>query len=352
MGPRIGRYEVLTTLGKGGMGEVFLAQLRGPRAFRKQFAIKRLRRDVDDPATLERFAREAQIAAWLSHPAVCQVYELGEDEAGPFIVMEYLEGTTLAAVIRRVRATRATLPLPVVLHVIDQVAAGLAAAHVLVDEYGAALGLVHRDVSPTNVIITRDGRVKLLDFGVAKVDHVRTQTGIVRGKYAYMSPEQIAGGDIDRRTDLFALGAVLFELLTGRALFAAGSLAATAEAILHRPLPDVRRLRPDVPEPVAAVLRRALARSRGERYTSADELRAALAGATAARPATPAELARWAAWAAGDDHMRSSTDEDATLDDRAKVAPDVARDDWGDLDLAPTLVYTSPSPSPLPANAC
>ncbi|MCE9572549.1 MAG: serine/threonine protein kinase, partial [Deltaproteobacteria bacterium] len=297
---RLGRYELIAPLGAGGMGEVFLAELCGPHAFRKRFAIKRLLPSLEsDPVAVSRFAREAQLAARLTHPAICQAFELGYDAGAHYIVMEYLDGTTLGRVLTQLRGSGTALPLPVVARIVDRVCAGLAAAHALRDDLGANLGLVHRDVSPSNIAITRGGEVKLLDFGVAKVDQVRTESGVLRGKFGYMSPEQIMNKPIDRRTDVFAVGVVLFEALTGRRLFGQPEPRAIAEAILRSDVPDVRALRPDLPASVGAVVARALARRRGERFASAEQLRRALLAAIApATPAGPRALAKLAGWSA------------------------------------------------------
>ncbi len=288
----IGRYHVLSQIGKGGMAEVFLAELRGPLGFVRRVAIKRLHPALaDDPDMLARFVREASIAARLVHPAICQVYELDEDGDGCFIVMEYLDGITLAVALKELSRARWLLPLPVVLRIVRALCAGLHAAHELGDESGAPLNLVHRDVSPSNIVLTAAGQVKLLDFGVVKTDHSRTQIGQVRGKPGYMSPEQLARRSLDRRSDVFSVGIVLYEALTSTRLFAQGRVADPALAAeVH--IPDPRAHRPDLPPTAVQVVDRALAFDRDERYPSAAALSSAFAAAVAPTIVAPS---RWLA---------------------------------------------------------
>ena len=288
----IGRYHVLASIGKGGMAEVFLAELRGPHGFRRRVAIKRLHAALaDDPDMVARFAREATIAARLDHPAVCQVHELDEDDGGCFIVMEYLDGITLATALKELARARWLLPLPVVLRITRALCAGLHAAHELRGDDGAPLNLIHRDVSPSNVVLTAAGQVKLLDFGVAKTDHVRTHVGQVRGKPGYMSPEQLARQPLDRRSDVYALGIVLYECLTSSRLFPQGRVADPALAAeVH--IPDPRAVRPDLPPAAVQVLDRSLAHDVDARYPTAAALAAAFAAAISPTIVAPA---RWLA---------------------------------------------------------
>ncbi len=289
----IGRYHVLASIGRGGMAEVFLAELRGPRGFRRQVAIKQLHPSLaDDPDSVARFVREATIATRLVHPAICQGYELDEDERGCFIVMEHLEGVTLAVALKVLARSRWLLPLPIVLRVIRSLGGGLHAAHELCDPDGAPLGLVHRDVTPSNIVLTSAGQVKLLDFGVAKTHHIDTQAGVVRGKPGYMSPEQIRGRQLDRRSDVFSLGIVLYETLTGTRLYARARSPETIHTLPDEHVPDPRAQRPDLPAAAVAVLDQALAHDLDERYPSAAALASALTAALA--PATVA-AADWVA---------------------------------------------------------
>jgi serine/threonine-protein kinase len=288
----IGRYHVLASIGKGGMAEVYAAELRGPQGFRRRVAIKRLHAALaDDPDMVARFVREATIAAQLVHPAICQVYELDEDEHGCFIVMEYLDGITLAVTLKELARARWLLPLPVVLRLMRALCAGLHCAHDLKDETGAPLNLIHRDVSPSNIVLTASGQVKLLDFGVAKTDHVRTHVGQVRGKPGYMSPEQVSRQALDRRSDVYSLGIVLYEALTSSRLFSQGRVADPALAAeVH--IPDPRAQRPDLPPAAVQVLDRALAHDVDARYPTAAALAAAFAAAVSPTIVAPS---RWLA---------------------------------------------------------
>jgi serine/threonine-protein kinase len=290
---RIGRYHVLGSIGRGGMAEVFLAELRGPRGFRRQVAIKRLYPALaDDPDSVARFVREATIATRLVHPAICHVYELDEDETGCFMVMEHLEGVTLAAALKVLSRQRWLLPVPIVLRVMRSLCGGLHAAHDLRDPDGAPLGLVHRDVTPSNIVLTSAGQVKLLDFGVAKTLHISTQAGVVRGKPGYMSPEQILGRSLDRRSDVFSLGVVLYEALTGTRLYARARTADSVRTLPEEHVPDPRAHRPDLPSAAVAVIDQALAHDLDERFPTAASLSTALA--TALAPSTVAS-AEWVA---------------------------------------------------------
>ena len=291
---QIGRYHVLAPIGRGGMADVYLCELRGPHGFRRQVAIKRLHPGLaDDPDVASRFVREATLAARLVHPAICQVYELDEDDAGCFIVMEYLDGITLATALKELARARWLCPIPIVLRLMRALCAGLHAAHELRDGDGAPLGVVHRDVTPSNIVLTSAGQVKLLDFGVAKTVQMRTQIGVVRGKPGYMSPEQLARRPLDRRSDVFSLGIILYEALTISRLFPRTSLPDMIRTFAEAPPPDPRAHRPDLSDAVVAVVQRALARDRDQRYPSAAALATALTDALA--PATPAPSG-WLAW--------------------------------------------------------
>ena len=268
----LGRYQLLARIATGGMGEVFLARLEGAAGFEKLYAVKRI---LPHLASEERFRSmliaEAQIAARMSHPNICQVYELGESNGQLYIAMEYLEGTSVDGLLRGAGKSQTPLDLGCIATIIRQTCDALHHAHELRDRDGAPLELVHRDVSPANIFVCTSGAAKVLDFGIAKVKHgAQTQTGTVKGKYAYMAPEQLRGtGALSRKVDVFALGAVLFEMLALRRLFQRDTDYLTFRAVLEDPLPDVRRYRSDTPPPLADALARALARDPAERWPTA-----------------------------------------------------------------------------------
>src|SRR5262245_33587049 len=220
---RLGGYELLARLATGGMGEIFLARPPGAIGFEKLCVIKRILPHLaGDLRFRGMLIAEAQLASMMAHANICHVYELGEELDGQlYIVMEYLEGSTLLPLLRKLSKEGAKLELGCIAAVIHQAADALHYAHELTDRSGDSLGIVHRDVTPSNLFLTQAGVVKVLDFGIAKVKNAspHTQSGAVKGKYAYMAPEQLRGVAIDRRADVFALGVVLYEMLALRRLF-------------------------------------------------------------------------------------------------------------------------------------
>ena len=277
-----GKYLLLAKLATGGMGEIFLARLTGLGGFEKVVVIKRLLPHLaEDSHFVAMFLDEARLAARLSHPNVCSVYELGEVDGQYFIAMEYLQGATVSRIIRRAGA--GLLDMRLVCGLIHQACEGLHHAHELTNNNGEIIGVVHRDVSPSNLFATTNGTVKVLDFGIAKAQGAlaTTRTGTLKGKYAYMSPEQLLSKPLDRRSDIFALGVVMFEGLTGRRLFHRDSDFLIFRAITEEPLPRVGDYRDGVPEALAQVLTRALSRDTRARYQSAREFGEAIAEASA-----------------------------------------------------------------------
>jgi serine/threonine protein kinase len=265
-----GPYELVERVASGGMAEVYVAKRQGPRGFHKTVAVKRILPQLaKDPEFVAMFVDEARMAASLSHPNIVQVFDFGEQEGELYMAMEYVRGTNAARLIRRAAARGEIIPLDVCLHIVLSVLRGLEYAHAAKDELGTPLHLVHRDVSPGNVLLDESGAVKLTDFGIARAaifEH-RTAVGHLKGKVGYMSPEQVTGLDLDARSDLFTLGIVLAELLTVRPLFTAPSELGILTRIRDA---DVGSL-DDTPLPpdVRAVLRRALARQPDDRYDSA-----------------------------------------------------------------------------------
>jgi serine/threonine protein kinase len=260
------------------MGEIFLARLEGAAGFEKLYVIKRI---LPHLASDQRFramlVSEARIASRMSHANICQIYELAETDHQLYIVMEYLEGITLLALLRKYSHQKRQLPFGFIGGVVHQVAEGLHYAHELRDRNGDVMGVVHRDVTPSNLFLTESGVAKVHDVGVAKAkDSTTTESGAVKGKFAYMAPEQLAGNSVDRRADVFALGVVITEMISNRRLFQRKTDYLTFQAVMELPLPDFRRHRPDLPEAMLPVLTRALARDPADRFATIRELDAAV----------------------------------------------------------------------------
>ncbi len=274
---RIGRYRVLRRLAVGGMGEVFLARHEGPAGFAKTLVVKRILKHLaSDPRFIEMFVNEARIAALLSHPNVVQIFELGEDAGAYFIAMEYIAGRSLRAVGTALRARGQTLEPTMAARIAAQALHGLQYAHVLKDDRGRPLEIVHRDVSPDNILVGFGGAVKLLDFGIAKaVAAAREHTRTLRGKFAYMSPEQLRGEVLDRRADLYSMGVVLYELLTSRLPYTALSPSAILDGMGQPPArPSTHS--PSVPRELEEIILTALAQDPARRFQSAEEMASAL----------------------------------------------------------------------------
>ena len=273
--PLVGRYEVIHRLGHGGMASVYLGRAIGTAGFERVVAVKVIHPHLaQEPEFVEMFLDEARIAAKIHHPHVVEILDLGQDEDLFFMVMEYVEGETLSALLRQLTKHDERLPLVCALQIAADTCKGLAAAHDLLDRDGEPLHLVHRDVSPHNLLVSMDGRVKVVDFGIMKAVGKRssTLTGQLRGKIAYMAPEQARGNKVDRRADVFALGAVLWEMVTGQRLFAGETEAETLDKVLHHEAPDVTTVREDVPEALAEILRKALAPDPDDRYETAQAM--------------------------------------------------------------------------------
>jgi hypothetical protein len=276
-----GRYTIIRKLAKGGMAEVFLARAVGPMGFEKTVVLKRMLPELaQDEAFVQMFLAEARLAASFTQPHLAQVFDFGQHDGTLFIAMEYVDGPTLRALIRRTRALGFSLPCDVVARIFADACAGLHYVHELKDSVsGRPLQLVHRDISPENVIISQAGVVKVLDFGIVKSsnsDRAYTKSGTVRGKLAYMSPEQVSEEPIDRRSDVWALGLVLFEVLTGQLPYTASKDAAVLKAILLEPFEPLATLRPDAPLKLGGIVSRCLAKDKLARYASMRELQADL----------------------------------------------------------------------------
>ncbi len=271
------RYERLFVLGEGGMGIIEAALERGTGGFERVVALKRLLPSASKNARLrEMFLREARLAALLNHPNVVHAYAAGEVDGECFLAMEYVEGEPLSRVLSTARERGAPLAPSLVAHLLADVCEGLHAAHELRDVTGSALNVVHRDVSPNNVMIAYEGHVKLLDFGVAKMElrtgSPLTKTGEIKGKLAYMSPEQAMGDAVDRRSDLFAVGAVLFEALVGSPMWGDGSEMDVMRRLALEEAPRLAGALPSVEPALAALHARLVARDPNDRPATAREV--------------------------------------------------------------------------------
>ena len=271
---KIGKYRLVRHLATGGMAEIWLAEQEGPGGFHRQLVIKRILPHLaQDKLFTQMFLDEARTVAQLTHPNIGQISDLGEEEGAYFIAMEYIEGLDLLELIRHTYEAGERVPLDMAVYMMTQLLSALDYAHNFVDREGRALDIVHRDVTPHNLLVSNDGVVKLVDFGVAraKENRAKTQSGGVKGKFAYMAPEQIqAAGDLDHRADLFGAGVTFYELLTGLKPF--GDDLQAVNAILNQEMPDPRAHRPDLPERLLSILRFALAKDRAQRYQSAHDM--------------------------------------------------------------------------------
>ncbi len=274
---RLGRYRLLRRIAVGGGAEVYLAAAEGLAGFSKQVVVKHLFPEhAREPALVSMFLDEARLGAMLRHPHIVEVYDIGSEGGEYFIAMEHVPGHDLRDLLNA--RPGEPLPLPAALAVVQAVAAGLHHAHEQRDARGQLLGVVHRDVSPANVLLGWDGAVKLSDFGVAKwaEQRSRTEQGTLKGKLSYMSPEQCRGQDLDRRSDVFALGVLLYELTTGDKPFRAASDFETLSAIVAGRYDAPAEEQPGYPPALAAIVRRALEVDRDQRFPDAAALAAAL----------------------------------------------------------------------------
>lgn len=296
-GYRLDRYELLCKIGQGGMASVWLARTQGKHGFERLVAIKTvLPEHATDTGFRTMLVDEARIAAAIDHPNVARIIDVGEERDTPFMVLEYVAGDSLIRLHRKLKEAGRRIPLPIVLRVLADACAGLHAAHELRGADGALLGIVHRDVSPQNILVNDLGIVKLIDFGVAKATGrlaAETATGIIKGKVPYMAPEQALGVPVDRRADIWSMGSVAFLLMAGACPFDAPNDAARVIRAVTGEPPDP--LPPSVPSAVAQVVLKALSREAGARFATAAELREALEGAArrSSLTATSEEVAKY-----------------------------------------------------------
>ncbi|KFA93558.1 serine/threonine protein kinase [Archangium violaceum] len=277
---RLGKYELVRKLAAGGMAEVFLAKAAGPMGFEKTLVVKRILPELAaEPDFVQMFLSEAKLAARLTHPNIVQIFDFGESEGTYFLAMEYIDGPSLRTLIKRAEAQGQLLPPAVCARIIALACEGLAFAHDFIDpETGEAQSLIHRDISPDNILLSRQGAVKVVDFGIAKAagQSHKTESGVVKGKLPYMPPEQLRAKPLDRRADVYALGVVLYELLTGQRPYASESEAGLMQAILFEPHTPAAEIRQDLPFPLRRILNKVLSKDRDQRYADCHAFQADL----------------------------------------------------------------------------
>lgn len=288
---QLGPYTLHERLGAGGMAEVFLAVRAGARR-RVPVVIKRLRpRLAGDDEYVTMLTEEVRLVSLFRHPNIARVLEFGRTVDGPFVALELVAGEPLARVLATARSSKARVPAVIAAQIVSQIAAAIHHAHEVRDGTGRPLRIVHRDLSPDNILVSFDGDVKLIDFGIAKGEGTRavdTQAGVIKGKVAYMSPEQARARSVDHRTDVFALGIILWEVVSGRRLFRRESELETLRAVIEEPPPNVPRLLGVDPE-LVAITERALAKDPAQRFQTALGMRRALERYLA-RAAAPGEI--------------------------------------------------------------
>lgn len=270
-----GKYRLFARLGSGGMADVYLAVAQGAMNVNRLVVIKRLRDEhANDPGSREMFLNEARLAARLNHPNVIQTFEAGSEAGSFFLAMEYVDGQPLSRVLTAFKREGKVLEPRIAARICSDALNGLHYAHELKDFDGTPLEIVHRDVSPQNVMLTYEGAVKLVDFGIAKaVGTAQTAHGIFKGKVAFMAPEQVRAENVDRRADLFAMGIVLWESVTGRHLMAESTPAATLYNLMTKEIPRASTVNAEVPAALDDIIERALRRTVADRYQTAKEMR-------------------------------------------------------------------------------
>ncbi len=274
------RYHLLEKLESGGMAEVFLGEATSVQGFKKRVAIKRVLPHLASHANfIGMFLDEARLGARLTHANIVSVFDIGKSDNSFFIVMEFVDGTNLKKIMETLRVKGEPFPLKDVIYIAMETCRGLSYAHELVDDDGNPVDLVHRDVSPPNILVSKRGEVKVTDFGLAKArtQLERTDPGVVKGKFSYLSPEVATGQDVDERADIFALGVCIWEMLAGRRLFLGDTDYETVQAVSNADVPSLVGVHPEVDPAFESMILKALARNPDERFPSARELGDALA---------------------------------------------------------------------------
>jgi serine/threonine protein kinase len=294
-----GKYMIYDRLGTGGMASVHEADLLGPGGFRRKVALKRLLPHIaTDEEYVGLFLHEAKLAACLRHPNIATVYDFGQVDADYFMAMELVKGPSLKQLVKQCVDTVGLVPYPIVMHILIQILDALTYAHDLCDERGRSLGIIHRDVTPSNIVVGQGGIAKLIDFGVAKSITSHTNNGIIKGKLTYVAPEYV-DGKLDRRVDLWSLGVVAWELLTNERLFACESDVETINRVQELEIQPPSTRNPDVPEELDQIVMTALQRNPDHRWQNATAMRNALADLARRLGNAPshADVVEWIDWA-------------------------------------------------------
>lgn len=352
---QLGRFTLCRELGAGGMATVYLSRMQLAAGLDRVVALKTIHSHLAKEQTfVDMFLDEAKIASQISHPNVCSVFDFGEVGGTYFLAMEYLAGEPLIDVVNAIAAQQdedllATLPF-LAARILADACEGLHAAHALTGPDGSSLEVVHRDVSPQNLVVTYEGSVKVVDFGCAKaLERVtQTNTGMMKGKVSYAAPEQLRAEPLDARVDVFALGVCLWECLTLRQLFRRDTPIATAMAVLEEPIPRADDGCPWVPAEMADIAQKALARDREDRYTSARELGRALRGfiARSGVPFEGAEVAEWMRSLFRDGHEKKrEMIANVEAMERSRVAPRMAGEASGAASVDDSAAASAGSPS-------
>lgn len=274
MSVSFGKYQLLERIKTGGMAEIWLARQEGIEDFERLVVIKKVLPGLsEDKDFIEMFLDEGRLAAQLNHPNIVQIYELGQFEDCYYIAMEYIPGVNLQELMKTMSRYQSAPPIPLMCQIIAQVAKGLHFAHTSTDMYGTQLNIVHRDISPQNILVSYDGSVKIVDFGIAKAESQsnKTKTGMLKGKFSYMSPEQISGIGLDQRSDIFALGTVLYELTMGRRLFKGESEVHIVRMIADQPVKPPYEIDITFPRELSRIIMKALEKDPNERYKTAHD---------------------------------------------------------------------------------
>jgi serine/threonine protein kinase len=334
-----GRYRLTEKIGAGGMAEIFRAMTVGSEGFRRLLVVKRIHRSLDaSPEFLRMFFDEAKISALLNHPYIVQIYDFGQIDGAYFLAMEHVDGRDLGNVLRRLARLGARMPPSTVALICQQVAQGLHHAHTLHSADGQPLNIVHRDINPSNVMLLRTGIVKVLDFGIAKASaaagKAQTRASVIKGKLGYLSPEQARCEPLDGRSDVFSLGATMWEMLTGEKLFGGVTDFERIRNVLEAPIPRPSQRRAEIPAELDRIVVRALERDLARRYPSAEELADDLEAFLRARPVESQPIKKLIAHLFDSDDVRNTTSMPAAALTAVTIAGSASRS-IADPSLAP-----------------